>query len=310
MKRILSLAGVLLFVVIIVSAGPREIAGVFRNARPMPFVVALLLGVAMAIAKSWRWKMLLDHADLPTPLFTALRYFLVGNFLGLATPGRVGDFAKSLYFAGRGANSFARATATVFVDRVLDMLVLVVLSSAVFLHHREQLIALPFVCAALVFILIAAKRRAGERILRRVFERMSPGEHRARVGDEFAAFYAQVSHLVSRSRLAAPLLLALLAYALMIIAVTRLADGLRLELPLAFVASSMLLSIFASLVPVSIGGLGSREAVLIACFAQRGLPAEAAVSLSLAMFAVFYLTSAAAGAILWQRKPIPLPSLR
>jgi len=310
MKHFLALAGLLLFVVIVVSAGPQEIAGVFRNARPMPFVVALLFGAAMAIAKSWRWKLLLDDAELPTPLPTALRYFLVGNFLGLATPGRVGDFAKSLYFAGRGGNSFARATATVFVDRLLDMLVLVVLSSAVFLHERALLVALPAVVAALFLGLLAVKRRAGERILRGVFERMSPGGHRARVGGEFAAFYTQVSHLVSRSRLAAPLALALAAYALMILGVARLADGLRLELPLAFVATSMLLSIFASLVPVSIGGLGSREAVLIACFAQRGLPAEAAVSLSLAMFAVFYLTSAAAGAILWQRKPVPLPALR
>jgi glycosyltransferase 2 family protein len=309
-KRILSLAGILLFVVIIVTAGPEEIAATLRDARPLPIASALLFSAAMALAKSWRWKMLLDGAGLETPLPTVLRYFLVGNFLGLATPGRVGDFAKALYLAGRGGNSFARATATIFVDRVLDMLVLTLLAAAVFLHQQNLVVALPIVCLALAIPLVAAKRRAGERLLRRVFVKMSPGAHRERVGDEFAAFYAQVSLLLTRRRLALPLLLAIAAYVLMILGVSRIGEGLRLELPMTFVASSVLLAIFAALLPISVGGLGSREAVLIACFAQRGLPAQTAVSFSLAFFVMFYLAPALAGAILWQRRPVPIPALR
>jgi uncharacterized protein (TIRG00374 family) len=309
-KRILSLAGILLFVVIVVSAGPQEIAATLRDARPLPIASALLFSAAMALAKSWRWKMLLDAAGLDTPLRTVVRYFLVGNFLGLATPGRVGDFAKALYLAGRGGNSFARATATIFVDRVLDMLVLTLLAAAVFLHQQDLVVALPIVCLALAVPLVAAKRRAGERILRRVFEKMSPGAHRERVGDEFAAFYAQVSQLLTRRRLALPLLLAIAAYLLMIFGVARIGEGFRLDLPITFVASSVLLAIFVALLPVSVGGLGSREAVLIACFAQRGLPAQAAVSFSLAFFVTFYLAPSLVGAILWQRQSVPIPALR
>lgn len=309
MRRLLSLVGVILFVAIIVSAGPGQILESFRGARALPFVTAMLCSAAMLVLKSWRWSLLLRHADLSNPLSTVMRYFLVGNFLGLATPARVGDFAKALYLAGRGGNSFARAGATIFVDRLLDVSVLAILGMSVLLQSRGRLIMLPLVLIALLVPLLAAKRRLGERLLRRVFRKIAPGAHRDRVGDEFDAFYRQVSSLLTRGRLILPFALTVFSYALIILGVSRIAEGLRVELPLDFVASSVVLAIFVALLPISVGGLGSREAVLIACFAQRGLPAESAVSLSIVFFALFYLAPATVGAILWQRRPVPLPQL-
>ncbi len=310
MKRVLSLVGILLFAAIVWRTGPAKIAVAFRGAHPAPFVAALAFSAALALAKSLRWRMLLVGAGLPTPLPTVARRFLVGNFLGLATPGRVGDFAKALYFAGRGDNSLARASATILVDRMLDVLVLVLFGAAVLLAQRGALIALPLVAAALFALLLAAKRRAGERVLRRFFEAATPGGHRERVGGEFAAFYAQVAALVTRRRLALPLAAAALAYAFLVAGVSKIAEALGLALPLTFVGTTVILATFVSLLPISIGGLGSREAVFIACFAQRGLPAESAVSISLAFFVVFYATPAVAGALFWQLEPVPIPKRR
>lgn len=307
MKRVLALAGILLFAAIVVETGPAKIAGAFRGARPGPFAAALALSAAMAAVKSWRWRLLLRAAGLPAPLAAVLRHFLVGNFLGLATPGRVGDFAKALYFAGRGGNSFARATATIVVDRILDVLVLALLGAALLLHRAGALALLPLVALAFLAALLAAKRRLGERLLRRLFEAATPGGHGERVGGEFAAFYEQVSALLTRRRLALPLCAAALAYACFILGAGRVVAGLGLDLPLDFVAASAILAIFASLLPISVAGLGSREATLIACFAQRGLPAEAAVSVSLALLAIFYVAPAAVGAVIWQFEPVRLP---
>jgi uncharacterized protein (TIRG00374 family) len=307
MRRVLAAAGVALFVVILATTGPAKIAGAFRGAEPAPFAEALAFSAAMAIAKSWRWRLLLDAAGLPTPFVATLRRFLVGNFLGLATPGRVGDLAKSLYFAGRGEHAVARATASIAVDRLLDIVVLALLGSAILLEERGWLAALPLVAAAIFAALFAAKRRAGERLLRRAFGALAPGERGDRASSEFAAFYAQVAALVTRRRLALPLAAAMLAYLFLVVGVERIAAGLGLDLPIGFVASSVILSIFASLLPISVAGLGSRDAVLIACFAQRGLPAETAVSVSLALLAIFYVAPAAAGAVLWQITPVAIP---
>ncbi len=307
MKRLLSLIGVVLFAVILARTGPAKIAEAFRGASLSAFATALGLAALMAVTKTWRWSLLLRDAGLSAPYRSVFRYFLVGNFLGLATPGRVGDFVKAFYFAGRGENSFARASATIFVDRVLDTLVLVLLAAAILLHERRLEALLPVVALAAFLVLLAAKRRVGEGLLRRVFAAVAPGGRGERVGDEFAAFYAQTAALLTRRRLALPLAAAVAAYLFLIAGVSRIAAGLHLDLPIPFIAASVILSIFASLVPISIAGLGSREAVLIACFAQRGIPAEAAVSLSLVFLAIFYLTSAAAGALFWQLDPARIP---
>lgn len=307
MKRLLSLVGIILFVVILVKTGPTKVAAAFRGAQLLPFAIALLFAGLMAVVKTWRWRLLLREADLPAPFSAVFRYFLVGNFLGLATPGRVGDFAKALYFAGRGGNSFARAGATIFVDRVLDTIVLLLLGAAVLLRTWRLDILLPLVAVAPFLFLVAAKRRAGERFLRRVFTAFTPGGQRGRLGDQFGAFYAQVAALITRRRLALPLAAAFAAYALLLVGVTRIAAGLNLDLPVTFIAASVILGIFVSLIPISIGGLGSREAVLIACFAQRGLPAEAAVSLSLVFFVIYYVVPASMGALFWQLEPARIP---
>ncbi len=306
-KRLLSLFGLVLFAAILAKTGPAKIAEALRGADLVAFATALGLVALMAITKTWRWSLLLRDAGLSAPYASVLRYFLVGNFLGLATPGRVGDFVKAFYFAGRGGNSFARASATIFVDRVLDTLVLVLLAAAILLRERRLDVLLPVIALAAFLALLAAKRRVGERLLRRVFTAVAPGGRGERVGDEFAAFYAQTAALLTRRRLTLPLAAAFLAYAFLVAGVSRIAAGLHLDLPLAFVAASVILAIFASLVPISIAGLGSREAVLIACFAQRDLPAEAAVSLSLVFLAVFYLAPAAAGALFWQLEPARIP---
>jgi uncharacterized protein (TIRG00374 family) len=306
-KRALALAGLLLFAVIIARTGPARIVEAFRGASLSAFAAALGLAALMAVAKTWRWSLLLRDAGLSAPYAQVVRYFLVGNFLGLATPGRVGDFVKALYFAGRGGNSFARASATIFVDRVLDTLVLVLLAAAILLHERRLEALLPLVALGAFLALLAAKRRVGEGLLRRVFAAVAPGGRGGRVGDEFAAFYAQAAALLTRRRLALPLAAACAAYVFLVAGVARIAAGLHLDLPLAFVAASVILAIFASLVPISVAGLGSREAVLIACFARRDLPPEAAVSLSLVFFAIFYLVPAAAGAVFWQLEPARIP---
>ena len=307
MKRLFSLLGLLLFAAILVKTGPSKVAEAFRGASLLPFVLAFLCMALMAVAKTWRWGLLLRDAGLPAPFTTVFRYFLVGNFLGLATPGRVGDFAKALYFSGRGANSFARASATIFVDRVLDTIVLFLLGAGVLLHGRRLDLAIPLAALGALLFLLAAKRRVGERFLRRVFAAVTPGGRGELVGDQFAAFYAQVAALLTRRRLALPVAAAGLAYTLLLVGVTRVAAGLHLDLPAPFLAASVVLGIFASLLPISIGGLGSREAVLIACFAQRGLPAEAAVSLSLAFFTIYYVAPASAGAVFWQIEPTRIP---
>ena len=73
------------------------------------------------------------------------------------------------------------------------------------------------------------------------------------------------------------------------------ARALALDVPLAAVAVFVPLVSLAGMVPVSVNGLGVREALYILLFGRIGVPAETAVSLALLYLAVTFLASLPGG---------------
>ncbi len=73
------------------------------------------------------------------------------------------------------------------------------------------------------------------------------------------------------------------------------ARALALDVPLAAVAVFVPLVSLAGMVPVSVNGLGVREALYILLFGRIGVPVETAVSLALLYLAVTFLASLPGG---------------
>ena len=73
------------------------------------------------------------------------------------------------------------------------------------------------------------------------------------------------------------------------------ARALALDIPVAAVAVFVPLISLAGMVPVSVNGLGVREALYILLFGRLGVPVETAVSLALLYLAVTFLASLPGG---------------
>ncbi len=61
-----------------------------------------------------------------------------------------------------------------------------------------------------------------------------------------------------------------------------------------------------TLLPVSISGLGTREAAIIAYLGAQGVTSEGALGFSLLVFFTFYIAGGIIGAAAWWVKPVPL----
>ena len=59
-----------------------------------------------------------------------------------------------------------------------------------------------------------------------------------------------------------------------------------------------------SFIPITISGLGTREAMLIFLFSLLGLSSEHAVTYSLLVFSVFYIGGALFGLVAWMINPM------
>jgi uncharacterized membrane protein YbhN (UPF0104 family) len=88
--------------------------------------------------------------------------------------------------------------------------------------------------------------------------------------------------------------------------------ALALDMSLSYIQVSYAVAIgsLVTLLPISISGLGTREAAIIAYLGTAGVSDEQALGFSLLVFATFYVGGGILGAVAWWFKPAPLTMLR
>lgn len=89
------------------------------------YIMGVLSFFVYLILKSKRWQMLLRYQGFNLSIRESFVLYNIGTFYGFITPGRIGDFGK-VYHLPEGKRS--KAIWSVIYDRVLDIMVLVILS--------------------------------------------------------------------------------------------------------------------------------------------------------------------------------------
>lgn len=129
-SKFLPLIGVVLFIYIIWSVGPFKILENFETANPVYFLLAIILIIPVVLVKAFKWKLLVWSYRIDYALKDCISAWLIGFFIGLITPGRIGDFAKALYLKESRNISLGKSLVTVFFDRLNDILMLFCLGVA------------------------------------------------------------------------------------------------------------------------------------------------------------------------------------
>lgn len=288
---LLRLLGPALLILFLATSDLEQLFNILANAEPWPIIWSLLLLPPFLIIKAWRWQYLLRALGHDLPLFTGMGLYIVGIFLGTTTPGQAGDFVKAWYLKERGT-PLAPALLSVVIDRLFDMLVMAGMAT-LGIFAIGQLLAIPGLRTLLVVgmgtglliatvLLMARGPRAW--MLTDVLPRVLP----LRLRDSLTRWNTQLATLTLRPRLmivlvAASLLSALFTfYRLWLLFV-----ALNVIVPLYLVIGVSALIAILQVLPVSIAGVGVRDATLIAVLAPYNYSTEQALSVS----ALFLLIS-------------------
>lgn len=94
----------------------------------------------MYLIKARKWQALLNCIDIKIPIRKSLEIILIGTFYGALTPGRAGEVSRAFYID----TEKSRSIPTVIMDRIIDIICLLVLSilSIVFFFQDRNLIYL------------------------------------------------------------------------------------------------------------------------------------------------------------------------
>ena len=269
----------------------QAIAKIFLEANALILVVALAVFILERVVSAARWRMLIAGIGPAPPLSRFVSLIFTSTFLAFFLPGGVGGEIFRIYGLTRGTVELSRALASVFVERVLALVALGILilwglasspfstPAALIYAIVLSFLAIGFACA---LIFSPSVRRFANWLLR------SPKLAKVRAGLD--KLYENFDVFLTHRKLLAWGLLAAIGFQLLrVVAVWIGAIALGLNLPFELFLYAVPIVNLVTQIPISIGGLGLREASFAALLGLAGVSLEAAISISLLTYALSIL---------------------
>jgi hypothetical protein len=268
------------------------------------WLLPALAGLAVAVViRSWRWQLLFQPATRP-PLPAVTRALLVGQLVNVVLPMRAGEAARIVVLHQEAGTSRAEALGTAVVERLYDVLalLLLVLAASPFLPEVDWLNRAAALAAALLgLVLVGAVvvARFGDRPMRVAFAPLAALPVLTRAHTDAAA--ERLVHglgALHRPRLAAPAFLLSVA-SWLVLAVSNWLVLVAFDLGLGYEAGVLILvtTTLSLVIPSAPGGLGVFEAGGVVALRAFGVDDSSALSATIVLHALNTFPYIVAGSV-------------
>jgi len=269
----------------------------------IPWLVgALGLYLLMVLASAWRWGLLLDAQGVRVPATRLTQSFLVATFFNNFLPSNIGGDVVRITDTAKDARSRTLAALVVLMDRGIGLLGLVLLAAvAASVAAASSALQGPVPSWTLwggfvVGTAVSAPAVFAPGMLERVLaplRRLHP--------EWIGARLEALGGVLERFRRAPGALMgcfvgAIVVQALLVAFYAAVAHSIHVPISPWHMAVVVPVSFLVQMLPISVNGLGLREATFSFYFSRLGLPIEAALVVSLlgaGLVMVFSLSGAA-----------------
>ena len=318
---VLLVIGVLILYGLLRTVHPDQVASAIRGANPGWIAIGLAGYLAFIVIRGWRWLIILE-ASAPTATFgDATAVTAIGFAVNAVSPFKLGELLRIGTIAPRARIGVGEATATVVVERVLDVLALLVIavaaaaisgggSTSFGLWGGVVVIAVASLAIGAVAYVMVSHPQATLAVIDRIAARL-PKVVGAFV-DRFAASALKgLASLRSPGRLAAAGLLSILIWLCIDVGLMACFRALTPQLSFPTLALACTIFIISQAVSITPGSVGTYEGfflLVLSTFGARpaALVTAAAVLNHVGNIAVLLLAGAIGALWLRVRRP-PLP---
>jgi uncharacterized membrane protein YbhN (UPF0104 family) len=241
------------------------------------FLTLGILGAAnigVLMLKTMRWRRILGGWGIGLPYGPALIGYLIGSFFGSVTPLRAGSIVRANTVLRRTSASVSAALASVLVDRLLDLLVLLCLATPTVLVLLSPSLpnALALIPTVVSIVLVTVVRIDPNRGVSIGLRGPSP---------------TQIE----------PALWTIAVYGTFFGLAWFLADAMGIEIGFISLVGVLAGANLISALPITVSGLGTREVALVALLAPFGVATGQALGFALAYFLCFYASTILFGSL-------------
>lgn len=256
-----------------------------------PFLLLAVFFMLFEIAaKSFRWRCILSSLGIAISTGKCLGLFWLGLFVGVITPGRFGELIKIYFLENKGFSAF-RSFFSVILDRLIDIFMLLFFGLLIFIFFLRDvgiymitLSAILFLIVVFIFLLFD-QRSWLHKFFNKIIQKILPIDLKKYSHFSFKGLWQGIKNLEKKQIV---YFLIYLSVGWLLYFFSRYLISLSLDIDLSFFDVSIISILVAivTLLPISVAGLGTREAAVIYLFSLFGLNKETALLFSLLVFTV------------------------
>ncbi len=274
-------------------------------------IVYGILSILMLIFKSLRWRSVLLKQGIDYPMFKVCAINANTSFLGMITPGRLGELSKVVYLQ-EDEIPFSKSIVSVLIDRAYDLGILIIFSVIALFYFADILmvgIKNLFFFIFLFFgvgILIFLFRSNIWELLKKAMKLLLPEAKYSLIVKEWYQFKTEIIKIFYPT-MPRMIFYTILIYCCYYAQINIVAHGFNVSVSFIYLSFCMTLASIVSLLPISIGGLGTREAIFIFLLSRVLVSPENALLIAFIDSNVFGLAMSGLLALLFNvfyKKPI------
>ncbi len=302
-------AGIAIITAMIYFVDITKVAAALSSADPFLMALAFLLTPVSMALRFVRWDRIIRLSGNRLGMWQNARIYMIGFFFGTITPSKLGDLLKFRYLHKEHGITQGTALSLSVLDRIFDLIVIIAVgSTALFIAYSAgsfaSVLIVALVFAASLFMMLNRRifRKCSDFLVLKlsVLRRYIGVESKVDKEGAFESLYAPFGKLrQSPAELSSITALSFLIW---------LSVGLQAQL--IFLAMGISLEFFAlfpilclatlvSLLPLTVSGLGTREAAMILLFSMLGVPANKTISMSLLLLLIGQISVAAIGGVMY-----------
>jgi len=309
-KKLLPVFGIVLLVYVLWRFNVGKILSVFATLNPLYGALCFLGMPVIMLIVTVEWQMVLKRQCIHVSFAYSLKNFFIGFFYGFITPGGFGAYLRALYLKHESKAPLPKCVSNIITFNTLDYISLFLLGSigGLFLLGQNPyllvliLILLFSAIALLVFFLRQkTSKHLFERLLRTQIFQFIQGY----MDDSIESFYEDLPTFRS---LLLPFLVSFFSWFVFFTELYFISQLFGIHVP--YVTFIFMVAIAATIatIPISLYGLGTRDATLVALLSLYNVPPENSVSFTLFWFVIFWITPSIIGAVITVLESKKLPA--
>ena len=303
LKKLLPVIGIIVLIIILTTLDFGKILSIFSSINPWHSFLSFFAIVPLLILANIEWQILLKKQKIHVGFLYSLKNFFIGYFYGFITPGAFGAYTRALYLEEESKVPLPKCISNIIIYNTIEYLSLLlpgaigaIFLSSIYPYLFYTIIVIMVVVIAL-FLFFFKKERSKILFTKMVKSRIFAAV-KDRLEGSIDSFYEDLPRFKD---VLLPFGISLFGWIIKYIEFYLIAQLFSITVPFVYFLLIMAVADVIASIPISIYGLGTREAALIplfSMFSTSTITNEQIVSLSLFWFVIIWLSPSVIGAVI------------